>query len=216
MKSKIIFSSLVLLTSFLLFNPVFNIAQAAQFELGEHYVEVKGIQSNTPQVTEFFSFYCPHCYKSEPFMHKVKALLPNPNQFIKNHVDGMPGRKIEIEHLLTKALITADLLNVKETIVQSIFSYIHQGKADFSELKDIKNLFLLKGVDSQEFDKTFGSFNVNMAANTMRNKTDLLRKQGFTKVPTLIINGKYKPNTESLKSMDEYLKLIAFLLTKTA
>lgn len=195
---------------------MFNLAQAAQFKLGEHYVEVKGIHSTTPQVTEYFSFYCPHCYKSEPFMHKVRALLPEATQFIKNHVDGMPGRKIEIEHLLTKALITAELLNVKDTIVQSIFSYIHQGKADFTELKDIKNLFLLNGVDSNKFDNTIGSFKVNMAANTMRNNTDMLRKQGFTSVPTLVINGKYKPNTESLKSMGEYLELISFLLTKTA
>ena len=55
-----------------------------------------------------------------------------------------------------------------------------------------------------------------MAANTMRKNTTKLRKQGFGAVPTLIINGKYKPNTKGLKSMDEYLELVKFLLAKTA
>jgi thiol:disulfide interchange protein DsbA len=191
-------------------------ADDSQFKLGEHYVEVKGEQTSTPQVTEFFSFYCPHCYNSESFMHKVRDLLPEPTQFTKIHVDSMPGRKVEVEHLLTKALVTSKLLNFEDKMVQSIFTYIHKNKADFSTQKDIKNLFLLNGVNSEKFDKTFGSFKVNMEANTMRKKTEALRKQGFSSVPTLIINGKYKPNTKGLKSMDEYFEIVKFLLVKNS
>jgi thiol:disulfide interchange protein DsbA len=191
-------------------------ADDSQFKLGEHYVEVKGEQTSTPQVTEFFSFYCPHCYNSESFMHKVRDLLPEPTQFTKIHVDNMPGRNTDVEHLLTKALVTAKLLNVEDKMVQSIFNYIHKSKADFSTQKDIKNLFLLNGVNSEKFDKTFGSFKVNMEANTMRKKTEALRKQGFSSVPTLIINGKYKPNTKGLKSMDEYFEIVKFLLVKNS
>lgn len=214
MKLNTVSTFVLFISSLIIFTAQAN--ETEQFRLGEHYIEVEGTQTSTPQVTEFFSFYCPHCYNSEPFMHKVRNLLPESSQFSKNHVDAMPGRNVDIEHLLTKALITANLLNIEDKMVSSIFSYIHQSKADFSEQKDIKNLFLLNGVNSQEFDKTFGSFKVNMAANTMRKNTTKLRKQGFGAVPTLIINGKYKPNTKGLKSMDEYLELVKFLLAKTA
>ena len=213
MKSNTITALFLLISSIISFTAQ---ADDSRFKLGEHYVEVKGEQASTQQVTEFFSFYCPHCYNSESFMHKVRDLLPEPAQFTKIHVDNMPGRNVEIEHLLTKALVTAKLLNVEDKMVQSIFTYIHKSKADFSTQKDIKNLFLLNGVNSEKFDNTFGSFKVNMEANTMRKKTEALRKQGFGSVPTLIINGKSKPNTKGLKSMDEYLDLVKFLLAKTA
>jgi thiol:disulfide interchange protein DsbA len=215
MKFKFIASSLFLLISYFVIAPV-QADETEQFILGEHYIEIEGTQTSTPQVTEFFSFYCPHCYKAESFMGNVKKLLEQPSQFVKTHVDGMPGKSIEVEHLLTKALVTARLLNIEDKMVAVIFSYIHKGKADFSTAKEVKNLFLLNGVDSVEFDKTFGSFKVNMAANTMRVKTSALRKQGIGSVPTLIINGKFKPNHQALKTQKEYLELISFLLTKTA
>jgi thiol:disulfide interchange protein DsbA len=213
MKSNTITALFLLISSIIAFTAQ---ADDSRFKLGEHYVEVKGEQTSTPQVTEFFSFYCPHCYNSESFMHKVRDLLPEPAQFTKIHVDSMPGRNTDVEHMLTKALVTAKLLNIEDKMVQSIFTYIHKNKADFSTQKDIKNLFLLNGVNSEKFDKTFGSFKVNMEANTMRKKTEAIRKQGFGSVPTLIINGKYKPNTKGLKSMDEYLEIVKYLLAKTA
>lgn len=215
MKLKVIVFSIFILASSLITAPT-QADETEQFILDEHYIEIEGTQTSTPQVTEFFSFYCGHCYKAESFMANVKKLLEQPNQFVKTHVDGMPGRSIEVEHLLTKALVTARLLNVEDKMVAVIFSYIHKGKADFSTAKEVKNLFLLNGVDSVEFDKTFGSFKVNMAANTMRVKTSALRKQGIGSVPTLIINGKYKPIHKALKTQREYLELITFLLTKTA
>jgi thiol:disulfide interchange protein DsbA len=215
MKFKFIASSLFLLISYFVIAPV-QADETEQFILGEHYIEIEGKHTSTPQVTEFFSFYCPHCYKAESFMGNVKKLLEQPSQFVKTHVDGMPGKSIEVEHLLTKALVTARLLNIEDKMVAVIFSYIHKGTADFSTAKEVKNLFLLNGVDSVEFDKTFGSFKVNMTANTMRVKTSALRKQGIGSVPTLIINGKFKPNHQALKTQKEYLELISFLLTKTA
>lgn len=215
MKLKVVIFWLLILASYLSVAP----AQASKnelFVLGKHYVEIEGKQTSKPEVAEYFSFYCTHCYKAEPFMHNVKKLLPLPSQFVKNHVDGMPGKSIEVEHFLTKALVTARLLDVEDKMVDVIFSYIHQGKADFSTAKQVRNLFLLNDVTGDEFDKAFNSFKVNMAANTMRINTSALRKQGIGSVPTLIINGKYKPIHKALKTQREYLELIIFLLTKTA
>ena len=211
------FIQLILITLYLFF---FGLAPAnaasTQFEAGVHYVEVDGTQSKTPQVTEFFSFYCPACYRSEPFMAEIKTMLPEPSAFNKVHVDGMPGRNVDIEHELTKALIAAELLNVEDKVVAAIFKYIHQGRANFSTAKDVKNLFVLHGVNGKEFDRVIKSFKVKATANKMRKDTEAIRKQGHSSVPTLIINNKYKPDVKQISSMAEYKALVAFLLTKTA
>ena len=193
----------------------FYSAQSIEYTEGDYYVEVEGDVTTKKEITEYFSFYCPACYKQEPFMNELKAMLPADATFKKNHVDGMPGREPTIELGLTKALITAKLLKVEEQITAAIFNYIHVNKANFDNEKDIKNLFLLQGIDSKKLDKTFASFSVNMQAKKMQKNTADLRRQGHTSVPTLIVNGKYKPVTKNIKSLDEYKQLILFLLNKT-
>ncbi|WP_133472020.1 thiol:disulfide interchange protein DsbA/DsbL [Paraglaciecola marina] len=201
----------MIITSFLLFVTV----QAAEFTEGDYYLEIEGEITKNKEITEFFSFYCPACFKQEGFMNDLKASLPSGAVFKKNHVDGMPGRKADIENLLTKALITAEYLKVEEQLVPAIFNYIHLNKADFYSEKDIKNIFLANNVDESKFDKVFSSFAVSTGAKKMQKNTKDIRRQGFTGVPTLIVNGKYKPITKNIKTMQEYKKLVLFLLNKT-
>lgn len=203
----------VLMVALLVFAPL---SMASQFEAGKHYVEINGNQTKKPLVTEYFSFYCPACYRQEPFMNEIRSWLPKPEQFTKNHVDGMPGQTKAIEQMLTKALVTAERLKVKEQITAAIFDYIHVSKAKFTSESDVKKLFTKVGVKEGDFDKTFNSFSVKMALKKMSKNTQNLRNQGISGVPTLIINGKYKPVTSSLKSMDEYKQLIKYLITLTA
>ena len=193
-----------------------GIASAVEFTEGDHYTVIKGEFTPQKEVREHFSFFCPHCFNQEPTMNDIKSSLSSDVAFIKNHVDGMPGQKPEIEKALTKALVTAEILKVKGTIVPAIFKYIHVNRAKFDSVKDIKNLFILNGVDSDQFDKTYNSFSVNMQAKKMVKKTAALRKQGIGSVPTLIINGKFMPVLTKIKSMDVYKELIAFLVNKTS
>lgn len=187
---------------------------ATAFTAGEHYETVNGISTKEKEVREFFSFYCPACFKQEGFMDEVANMLPAGVSFYKNHVDGMPRRDIEIEQALTKALITAKKLGIKDKIVPAIFNYIHIEKSAFTDANDIKKLFIAHGVEGQQYDKTFTSFATNTQLRKMQSKTKALRKQGVSAVPTLIINGKYKPVLTHLKSIEEYKQLIQFLLNK--
>ena len=200
----------------LCFFGVNSIATATEFTKGDYYVEIEGTFTKQKELREFFSFYCPHCFKQESVMHELEASLPTDASFIKNHVDGMPGRDIKIEEGLTKALITAKALKIDSEIIEEIFKHIHVKRADFSSATDIKKIFLSNGVDSAKFDKIYNSFSVNMQLKKMQKRTASLRKQGIGSVPTLIINGKYMPVTSKLKGLDEYKELIAFLLNKTS
>lgn len=53
-------------------------ATAAQYKEGVHYTVVsEGPASAKPEITEFFSFYCPHCYNFEKKRDpKLKAVCP--------------------------------------------------------------------------------------------------------------------------------------------
>jgi len=194
--------------------PSTNNTNNSKFTEGDYYQIIKDDLTEKKEITEFFSFYCPACFRQESMMLEISADLPEGATFKKNHVEGMPGRDLPMEQALTKALITAKALKIYEKMVPAIFNYIHVSKAKFSSVKDIKNLFVLNGIDADKFDSSFNSFSVNMAAKKMQKNTADIRKQGFSAVPTLIINGKYKPLTKKIKDINEYKALIHFLLNK--
>ena len=188
--------------------------QAINFVEDKHYQIIEGELSKTKLVTEYFSFYCPHCFRQEPLMQTMLAQLPEGTTFVKNHVDSMPGRDREIEHALSKALIVAKILRVEDKMVPIIFNYIHVDKASFNSPNDIRNLFIVNDVDAQSYDKTMNSFSVNMQFNNMQKQTAVLRQQGIGTVPTVIVNGKYRVLTKNLKGQDDFLALVRFLLAK--
>lgn len=202
----------VILCLLLLFPSAQN--YAIEFTEGDYYVVLDNEKSNKKQVTEYFSFYCPACFKQEPFMNELKRALPSDAIFKKNHVDGMPGRDTKVEHALSKALVTAKKLGVEDKMVAAIFNYIHLSKARFNQDRDIRNLFLINGVEAENFDRAYESFAVDMQAKRMKRQTQKLRNQGFRSVPTLVVNNKYKPVTDKIRSTEEYINLINYLLNK--
>ena len=44
-------------------------ASAAQITDGKQYITLDKPVAGEPQVLEFFSFYCPHCYQFEEVLH---------------------------------------------------------------------------------------------------------------------------------------------------
>ena len=64
-------------------------ATAAQFTDGKQYITLDKPVAGEPQVLEFFSFYCPHCYEFEQVLHvsdNVKKKLPEGTKMTKYHV----------------------------------------------------------------------------------------------------------------------------------
>lgn len=148
-------------------------------------------------------------------MAQLASALPEGVSFVKNPVEGMPGRDVKIEAILTKALITASQLKVEKRLVAAIFDQIHAQKAQINSEEDLRSLFTQHGISKDAFNKAFSSFSVTMKAKQMQHNTSVLREQGHSSVPTIIVNGQYMPVTRNLKSADEYRELILFLLKKT-
>jgi thiol:disulfide interchange protein DsbA len=216
MKNK---TNLTLISTFVFVSCLFlssAFVSAADFVEGTHYNElttpINDNLNSTKEVREFFSFYCPACYRHEPIIGELKAKIPDNIALIKNHIDGMPGRDMAIEQALSKALLTAKLLKVEDQIATAIFKYIYVNKATFTNEKDIKNIFLLHGIEEQRFDTVFNSFSVKTGVNKMKKNTETLRNQGISSVPTVIVNGKYKVETGAIKSKEQYIELVLYLL----
>ena len=197
-----------------------NILYAMDLEEGVHYEVISDVQTSTPEIKEFFSFYCSHCYAFEPLAKSITARSAKEDvKFVKSHVNFLRGASADTQHMLTKALVVSKSLQ-NDKISDAIFDYIHKSRAGFSDLKDVKNLFLIQGVSGDKFDKLYNSFSVKAEANKMKKAQETLVSSGALKgVPTFIVNGKYKIVNSGFKakSYDEWFTKIenaAFELAK--
>lgn len=182
--------------------------QAAQFKAGEDYQVLDRPKTETPSVSEFFSFYCPYCYRSQDLMTQLKKNLPEGTPFQKNHVSFMGG---QMGKALNRAYATMIMLDVEDKLVPEIFNRIQNTKTPPRTEAELRQIFIDAGVDPKKFDGSFNSF----AANAMANRFDKsFQDSGLTGVPAVIVNGKYHVTPKTLKSEDDYFKLVNFLLTQ--
>ncbi len=206
---KLLILSIMLLTTFT--------SHATAYKENSHYIKVNGLAAEQAEVREYFSFYCPHCYRYEPLMTAVKNNLPEGTAFVKNHVDFLPGTSNKMQKILTKALITAQQLNVEESQIAAIFKYIHVHRAVFTSLRDVSNVFVLNGVDAELFAQTMASEAVNDKANSMFNHQQALSKTGGLRaVPAVVVNGKYLIIAKDLDQnnfQQDYTNLVNYLLS---
>jgi len=193
------------------------IGYSANYVEGEHYTKVSEQASKKAEVREYFSFYCPHCMKFEPFMEEVKKSLPDGVAFELNHVDFLRMASPKIQAMLSKALVVAQQLDMEKELTAALFNYIQVQRAIITTEKDIRNIFVLNGADGDKFDKLMTSFTVNSKAKLMKKNQDTLSKSGgLTGVPSVMVNGQYRINPQALDKKDfvgDYNQLIAYLLT---
>jgi len=192
-------------------------ANAGEYVEGKQYTKVSESVTAKPEVREYFSFYCPHCFKFEPFMHDVKASLPKGVKFERNHVDFLRAASPEIQALLSKSVVVAQQLGMENKLVGAVFNYIHVQRAAITSEKDIRNIFVLNGADQDKFDQLMKSFSVNSQAKKMKKNQDAMTaKRALSGVPAIFINGKYRINVKELDPSNfqaDYKNLINYLLT---
>ncbi|WP_115720482.1 thiol:disulfide interchange protein DsbA/DsbL [Gallaecimonas mangrovi] len=185
------------------------LAFAQDFKEGENYDVVKmAAPTAQPEVTEYFSFLCPHCYHFEPIVEELEAQLPKDVKFTRNHVDFLGG-KIGVE--LSRSYAVMELLGVEKKVVPKMFDAIHKDHVRITGMDDIRNIFVSAGVPGEDFDSAVNSFSVNGRLAQMERNTESANIRG---VPTLIINGKYKVNNGSVTSKEELFQLVDYLLKK--
>ena len=181
---------------------------APLFKEGEHYEVVKATATAKPEVLEFFSYFCPHCYYFEPIMADLKKSLPQGIELKRNPVAFL-GREMGPE--LQRAFAVATLLDVEAKFSPVIFKKIQEERQPPQSRADIKALFESIGVAGNEYDGAVDSFAVSGLVAQFDRNTQEMNIRG---VPATVINGRYLLKTESVKSTEEYKALVQYLLNK--
>jgi thiol:disulfide interchange protein DsbA len=203
---------LLLLLSITLLMPLQACAQEKWRE-GTHYKVISEQATEKKEVLEFFSFWCPHCFNSEPLVKEIKTKLADDVEFKKVHVNFMGFTSAAIQDDATKAMMVARELDKADELNQAIFKYIHESRSAITGLSDLKNIFVVNGVEPDEFDKMISSFGVKSRLN-MNNKTIQQYKEHVSSVPNFIVNGKYQATFTRDMGLDEMVDLIVFLSNK--
>ncbi|UVK77882.1 MAG: thiol:disulfide oxidoreductase DsbA [Sodalis sp. Fse] len=189
---------------------------AVQFTEGKQYIQLKNSFTNEPQVLEFFSFYCSHCYQFEQvynISNKIKKALPTDIKITKYHVDflGPLGKQ------LTQAWSVAIALEVEDKVSPLIFDAL-QKIHTVQTSEDIRSIFIKAGVNAEKYDSAWNSFVVKLLVEQQKKAAADLQLRG---VPAMFINGKYMVKNDGLdmSSMDAYTKqfadVVEFLLTQS-
>jgi thiol:disulfide interchange protein DsbA len=182
-------------------------AQAAQFKEGDHYTILDVEKSAKPVVTEFFSFYCPHCFKFEGVVENMKKSLPKNAKFQKVHVAFM-GNNMAVP--MAKSYATMVALNVEETMVPVMFKQIHMLQKAPKNEAELRQIFVDNGVDAKKFDAAYKGF----AVDSMQKRFDKqFEASTLTGVPGVLVNNKYIVKPDNIKSFEEYNQLVNYLLT---
>lgn len=191
---------------------------ATTFTEGKHYEVVAETATATPVVTEFFSFYCGHCFAFEPLANKLAKNLPKGVKFEKNHVDFLQASPPEVQNSMARAYLVGRNAGKGEEVAGMIFNYIHKQRANFGSDSDIRSLLLVNNFDAATFDNGFNSMPVLAEASKMKEQQSYwTEKKVLTGVPMLLVNGKYKVKFDGLDKENveqELIDLLAYLANK--
>jgi len=174
------------------------------------------------EVTEVFSYACPACNLFQSTMHKLKASLP-PNAVL----DYIPASFNPAEDwpMFQLAYFTAQTLGVADQTHDAMFNAIWQGgglaiidpatqgiKSRLPTIEDAAAFYKAQaGVPIDKFLATAKSFTVD---SKVRAAEEMIQRYKVDRTPTLVVNGKYRVNTESAGGADQAVDLVKWLVAK--
>lgn len=205
-------------------------AQAAQTWVeGTHYVRLPQVQHTNVapgkiEVLEVFSYGCPVCNRFQPEAERIRHDLPPNAQW---NVLPASWNKGEDWPMLQQAFFTAQVLGVADKAHQAVFDAIwktgelaivdqrtNQLKNPLPSIEDAAQFYKrTTGVSPEKFLEVSKSFVVNMK---MRAADSQILAMEVSGTPSIIVNGKYRLNLESLNSYDDVIGVIRYLVAQEA
>jgi len=205
------FASVLLLLAVFSVNAQDTQESQSAFTSGLHYTELSPAYEtgNDEQVVvyEFFGYMCPHCANFQTYMKPWHDKLPENVTLVRVPVVFQPGWDV-----YAKAYYTAESMGILEQTHQAMFDALHKERKRFSTLEQVADWYAENfNVDKEAFLSTAKSF---MIDSKVRQSTNMFQRMQVTSTPTLVINGKYKPNVKALGSYNALFELATFLADK--
>ena len=169
--------------------------------------EVRAEQkTETPEIREFFSFWCGHCYMlTEPFEMIARAFR-NKAEFVRNPVGILGGAMGEESQ---KAFAVAKMHGLEEDFYQELMKRIHLDSAIPESHEDYVRMFEGLGIDAEKFNQEFNSFPVQ---GKKAEFDALCDKFKLDAVPEVMVNGKYYIKMDKLDTVQDLIDIISYLL----
>ncbi len=199
----------------------------AKWVEGKHYVVLLPAQpTHVPagkvEVVEVFSYGCPACNQFQPVMAELKARLPKRAQLVYVPASWNPA---ESWPLFQRAFLTAQSLGIAERTHQAMYDAIwktgelavvdpvtHRLKQPQPTIGLVARFYAREaGVTQQAVLDTAKSFAVDMKMMEADQQVQAYAVEG---TPTLIVAGKYRVNNGSVRSVDELIDLVVWLIER--
>jgi thiol:disulfide interchange protein DsbA len=196
---------------------------------GEHYAVLSPAQPTNVapgkvEVMEVFSYGCIACNNFQPIMQKIEASLPANAELVYLHA---AFNSAENWPMLQRAFVTAQSLGIAGQAHQGIYDAVwktgelavvdprtRQVRSPHASILDAARVYSrLTGVKVDEFMKTANSPAVNAKVEAANQQIVAMRVPG---TPCFVIGGKYRIEMRSVRSIDELVELIRFLVAKDA
>lgn len=178
-----------------------------------HYKVLDQKATQTPQVQEFFSFWCGHCYNFEPIAAQLKEQLDSNTEFTKVHVDFMSFTTQNIQQSASKAMLMARHMGKEDLINAAIFEHIHVKRQSIASMADIKSLFVANQISAEDFDTAMTLPDVDTLVDD-HYKSFMSYRAYVNGVPNFIVNGKYQARFTQDMDANDMVNLIVWLTQK--
>ncbi|WP_448550229.1 thiol:disulfide interchange protein DsbA/DsbL [Thalassotalea fusca] len=190
---------------------------ATKWEEGKHYTVVPGQPTNTPELREYFSYYCPACRSFESLLPEVTKAIPDNAKFVKTHADYMQFTSQEIQYMIAQAKLVADKTGLEKPFSGALFNHIQTERKKIDSLEDLEAIYVKVGGDAKKFQQGMKSFSViSQAKRDKKNQDRLHQGRYISGVPAFVVNGKYTINVRSLDNknfVEEFKALVSYLFT---
>lgn len=202
-------------------------APGATWSEGVQYVRLAPPQQTTvpsgkAEVMEVFSYGCPACNVFQPVMEKLRRSLPANAQLVYLPAAFNPA---EDWPMFQRAFLAAQALGIAERTHQAMFDAVwktgelgitvpetNRLKQPLPSIADAARFYArAAGVDPQQFLAMANSFGID---SKMRAADAQILAMHVDATPTLIVNGKYRVIRDELKSNDELIELVKYLVAK--
>lgn len=202
-------------------------AAPAQWVEGTHYVVLDHVQPTTVpagkvEVMEVFSYACPFCYKFQPVIQQLERGLPHYAQMVFLPASFLPS---EDWPMFQQAYFAAQSLGIADRTHDAMFDAVwstgelatvdqstNEMKRPAPSLEDAAHVYWeLTGIDPQKFLAAARSFGV---ATQMREADAQITAMQIPGTPCIVVDGKYRIVMESLRSPDDVISLVKFLVAK--
>jgi protein dithiol oxidoreductase (disulfide-forming) len=206
--------------------PLMAVAQTQWSEGTQYFLVTPALHTTVPagkvEVTEIFSYACPHCSEFQPVAKQLRASLPPNAVFTLVPASFNPA---EDWPMFQRAYVTADALGIAGRTHDAIFNAVwktgelatmdpqtNRPKDPMPSIQDAAKVYnKLTGVPIDKFVAVSQSFAV---AVKMKTDDAFLLHGEVDSTPTIIVNGKYRLTTETAGGANQVLQLVKFLVAK--